>query len=166
MQLNGGQFFDWSGFRKALNDYKGNDLSEDSYDESNISQQTQAVNELVDKIARLIHDKFSASVDLQQLTAIVSNTITNLKELTESSGFTQISGSRNSAEYRIILFGVPDQSSHSQFQALVITVTITADIQEESSWWGLTKSTKKEFGAQVDAARLNVTKGFKSFINW
>lgn len=159
------QLLDWRGFKEAVDDYKGNDLSVDIYDTSNINQHTQAAHEMVDKIARLIHEKFSASVDLPTLTENVLRTFTNLKVYSENNTFTSFSESHSSGEYRIILFGVPDESTHSQFQTLVVTVTITVDIKEESSWFGISETTTKNFGAQIDVARLNVAKSFKSPID-
>lgn len=156
-------FFDWPSFKNSIDRYPGDDLSLDKYDHANINQQTQEVGAMVDKVAKFLHDAFSASVDLTQLAAVMLNTFTNLEEQSES-GFLQFSYNsvkKNSSwEYRI-LFSVPFPNSPSYFHSLVTTIKVTADIEEESSWWGLSSSTKKNFGVQIDGLDLVVKKGFK-----
>ncbi|KAF8650646.1 hypothetical protein AX16_005144 [Volvariella volvacea WC 439] len=158
-------YFDWTNFKKAIDDYKGDDLSFDKYDRSTINQQEQEAKLMVDKIAKFLHDAFAASIDMSKLAAIILNTFTNLETESES-GFLQFSKSstkKNSSwEYRV-LFSVPfGEHAPSYFYSLVTTILITADIEEKSGWWGLTSSTKKNFGVQIDALELVVKKGFRA----
>ncbi|KAF9466916.1 delta-endotoxin CytB [Collybia nuda] len=157
-------YFDWPGFKTAIDHYTGDDLSFDRYDKSTINQQSQEAGAMIDKVAQFLKDAFNAVVDMTQLAAIILNTFTNLKEHSES-GFLQFSKSddkhNSSWEYRV-LFSVPFQNTPSFFYSLVTTIKITADIEEESSWWGLTSSTKRNFGVQVDALQLVVQKGFRA----
>ncbi|KAF8657983.1 hypothetical protein AX16_002143 [Volvariella volvacea WC 439] len=158
-------FFDWPGFKNAIDHYSGEDLSFDKYDESTINQQSQEAKLMVDKIAKFLHDAFAASIDMSKLAAIIMNTLTNLEEQS-SSGFLQFSTDtvkRNSSwEYRV-LFSIPfGEHAPSYFYSLVTTIMITADIEERTGWWGLTSSTKKNFGAEINALELVVKKGFKA----
>ncbi|KAF9466913.1 Volvatoxin A2 in monoclinic crystal [Collybia nuda] len=157
--------FDWPGFKNAVDHYPKDDLTLDKYNQSTINQQTQDVDSMVNKVATFLHDAFSAAVELDQLRAIILNTFTNLRESSDS-GFLQFSSSsekhNSSWEYRV-LFSVPfGQNAPSYFYSLVTTIKITADIVEESSWWGLSSSTKQNFGAQIDGMELVVKKGFKA----
>nr|1VCY_A Chain A, volvatoxin A2 [Volvariella volvacea] len=158
-------YFDWPEFKTAIDNYTGEDLSFDKYDQSTINQREQEVGSMVDKIAKFLRDAFSAVVDLSKLGAIILNTFTNLEE-ESSSGFLQFSTNnvkKNSSwEYRV-LFSVPfGDNAPSYFYSLVTTILITADIEEKTGWWGLTSSTKKNFAVQIDALELVVKKGFKA----
>ncbi|KAF8815947.1 hypothetical protein BYT27DRAFT_7186433, partial [Phlegmacium glaucopus] len=42
------------------------------------------------------------------------------------------------------------------FSALVTTIKVTADIKEESSWWGLQNGSSENFSAEINAMQLPV----------
>jgi len=161
--------FNWPKFKEAINNYRGSDFAINGFNQSAIHQQTQEAQVMVEKVAKFLIDAFSASMDMTRLAAQILNTFTHLKERSDSS-FLQFSSNkekRNSSyEYRI-LFTVPftgdDDSTY--FYSLVTTITITADIMEESGWWGLTSSMSKNFGVQITAMEFVVKKGFTAPIN-
>ncbi|KAF8648165.1 hypothetical protein AX16_006376 [Volvariella volvacea WC 439] len=160
-----GPSFDWPGFKSAVDNYRGDDLTLDKYDQSRINQKEQSVGAMVDKVSQFLHDAFSASIDTTQLSAVILNTFTHLRE-ESSSGFLQFSSDttkhNSSWEYRV-LFAVPFSSGvPNYFYSLVTTIKITADIREQTGWWGLSSSTTKNFGVVIDAMQLVVVKGFRS----
>jgi len=161
------KWFDWAGFKKAADDYPGSDLVIAKFNQSTIIQQSQTASVMVDKVAKFLSEAFSASIDKSKIAAIILNTFTNLKEK-GGSGFMQFSSNKeknnSSWEYRV-LFSVPFENDGAYFYSLVTTITITADVVEQSSWWGLTSSTSKNFGVEINIAELVVEKGFKAPIN-
>lgn len=159
--------FDWVGFKNAIDHYPGDDLTFEQYNRSTIHQQTQTTEEMVSKVAEFLYKALSASIDRGQLEAIVKSTFTNLKEMTLSQSgflnFTTNSKKGNSAWQYRILFSVPfGPDAPEWFYSLVTTIKIIADVQEKSSWWGLTSSTTKNFAVQIDALRLVIQRGFRA----
>ncbi|KAF8641983.1 hypothetical protein AX16_009763 [Volvariella volvacea WC 439] len=130
-----------------------------------ITQKTQSVSTLCASISSWLGSSFNVSLDTRQLSAIIENVFTNLKEVSNSSGFLSFDSKRelaNSAwEYRV-LFALSDPKDPNRFQVLVVTITIWANIVEKTSWWGLSKSTVKNFGADIVGVVLGVEKGFKN----
>lgn len=161
-------FVDWSGFSKAIKEYKGSDLALDRYEHTSINQQEQTVDTMVQSIVSYFADAFSASYEEKVLKAIITATFCNLKQKKSEGDFLSFGktgGSNNQAfQYRLV-FAVPMENSPSYFYALVTTIKVTADITEESSWWGLSSSTTKNFGVDIDAMELVVQKGYE-YKNW
>jgi hypothetical protein len=93
----------------------------------------------------------------------IETTFTRL-ETAHREGFASFSkettGHNSSWEYRIV-FAFPNPGDDQDFYSLVTTIYLTADIADESAWWGIQSSTSHNFGAKVTAMQLVVTKGFK-----
>jgi hypothetical protein len=155
--------FDWPGFKNAVNAYTGDDLTFDKFSENTIARQDATVSVMVDKIVQFLSQALSVVVDTDELAATIEATFTNLKEA-KSNGwadFNQSNEATNSSwEYRV-LFALPNPDLDTFFYSLVTTIKLEADIDEESSWWGLVKSSKKNFSATIDAMELVVMQGFK-----
>lgn len=155
--------FDWPGFKNGVSNYKGDDLTFDVFSETTINQGTVSVQSMVKKIVDFLAKALAVTIDTEALAATIEATFTNLKSA-KSNGWADFSSSshqsNSSWEYRI-QFAVPNQDLTDFFWSLVTTIKLEADIQEESSWWGLQSSTEKNFSATIDAMRLVVMKGFK-----
>ena len=61
-----------------------------------------------------------------------------------------------------MLFSVPNPDLPDWFYTLVTTIKLEADIQNESSWWGLVSSSSQNFSADISAMELIVQKGFRN----
>ncbi|KZT27164.1 delta-endotoxin CytB [Neolentinus lepideus HHB14362 ss-1] len=103
-------------------------------------------------------------INVNELRATVTNVFTNL-EWAHSSGFADFSstsvGTNSSWEYRTV-FGYPRNGDPSRFFSVVCTILLQADIEKESSWWGITTTTTARFHAEIKPGKLLVTKGFRS----
>ncbi|KAI0827133.1 delta-endotoxin CytB [Trametes gibbosa] len=156
--------FDWAAFKNSVNAYKGDDLTFDKFKESTIARSDATVKVMVDKIVKFLLEALAVVIDAGELAATIEATFTNLKSA-KSNGwadFNKSSTSSNSSwEYRI-MFAVPNPDLADFFYSLVTTIKLEANIQEESSWWGLVSSSSKNFSAIIDAMELVVTKGFKN----
>lgn len=167
LSLGEGSQFDWAGFKDAIQRCTGGSISFDKYTQTTIYQQTEEVGAMVSKVVDFLNKALSALIDVAELKAIVKNTFSHLQEIESAqSGFLNFTKSsrkgNSSREYRI-LFSVPfDSCSSDYFYSLVTTIKTTADIQEKSSWWGLSSSTKKNFDVQIDALRLVVRSNFRA----
>ena len=122
---------------------------------------------MVDKIVKFLVQALAIALTGNEIAALklaIEVVFTGLKYAKEG-GFASFRKSSqahySSWEYRI-LFAFPNPDLPTDFYSMVTTIQINADIEEESSWWGLTSSSKKNFSASVSALRLVVTKGFKS----
>ncbi|KAF9052236.1 volvatoxin A2 precursor [Hymenopellis radicata] len=160
------KWFDWEGFKNAIDDYKGVDLTFDKFNSNRINQQTATVKTMVDKIVAFLRDALSVELDSKDVPALKANietTFTNLKAAKDNgwADFSKSSDSENSSwEYRV-LFAFPNPDRSTFFYSLVTTIKLEADIKEESSWWGLQSSTSKNFSSSIDAMELVVKKGFR-----
>ncbi|KAF8827802.1 delta-endotoxin CytB [Lentinula edodes] len=158
--------FHWDQFLDGINNYKGDDLTFDKYQNNTINQQSATVSIMVDKIVDFLRVVLSVALSEEDISALSKNietTFTNLKEAKDNgwADFSTSSSSSNSSwEYRV-LFAFPNPDLPNFFYSLVTTIKLEADIQEESSWWGLESSTRKNFAATIDAMELVVLKGFK-----
>ncbi|EPQ55391.1 delta-endotoxin CytB [Gloeophyllum trabeum ATCC 11539] len=160
------KWFDWDGFHTAINGYKGDDLTFDKFKSNKINQSTATVSTMVDKIVTFMRDALSVVLLDKDVTALKANieaTFTNLKEAKDKgwADFSKSSSAENSSwEYRV-LFAFPNPDLEDFFYSLVTTIKLEADITEESSWWGLTSSTSRNFSSAIDAMELVVMKGFR-----
>jgi hypothetical protein len=179
--------FDWKGFTSAVNNYTGDtqpllfrttvvncytgdELTFDKVQDNTINQQEATVKVMVDKITKFLSEALSVALsakDIEALAANIETTFTNLKSASET-GFASFhkssSASNSSWEYRV-LFAFPNEDLPTDFYSLVTTILLTANIKEESSWWGLVSSTSKNFGANITAMELVVSKGFRDPTN-
>lgn len=130
------EYFDWVAFQNAIKQFKDGNISTNSYDQSTINQANPDAGAMVDKIVKFVHEKFSASLDVPYLSALVSAVFSI--------------GQANSAINYRVCFAVLDDNSQSQFQSLVLTIMITADPFESN------------YAAKIDALKLDVKKGFKA----
>ncbi|KAH9950689.1 delta-endotoxin CytB [Amylocystis lapponica] len=156
--------FDWSAFKAAIDAYKGDNLTFDKFKNTTIVSSEVRVKVMTDKIAKFLLDALSVVIDITELAATIEATFTNLKKAKENgwADFMKSNNEGNSSwEYRIA-FTVPNHDLPTYFYSLVTTIKLVADIKEESSWWGLTSSTSKNFSATIDAMELVVEQGFKS----
>ncbi|KAF8641982.1 hypothetical protein AX16_009762 [Volvariella volvacea WC 439] len=157
-----GKHFDWPTFFAACEGYKGDGLSLIKSDKTEVQQSEQTVGTIIKKIAEWLHNSYQMTMDLSSLEAIIKSTFTNLKTVSQDSGFLQFNShkqqSNSSWEYRVV-FGVP-APGRPMFHALVTTIYIWADVTEESSWWGLEESTEKSFGVKIVGLELEITKYF------
>ncbi|KZT27157.1 volvatoxin A2 precursor [Neolentinus lepideus HHB14362 ss-1] len=164
------KWFDWKGFQEAINSYKGDDLTFDKFKSNKINQSEATVSTMVDKIVAFLRDALSVALsakDVIALRANIESTFTNLEEAKERgwADFSSSSSGHNSSwEYRV-LFAFPNEDLPNFFYSLVTTIILEADIKEESSWWGLVSSSKKNFSSQIDAMELVVMKGFRDPTN-
>ncbi|KAJ4491184.1 volvatoxin A2 precursor [Lentinula edodes] len=158
--------FHWDEFLASINSYKGDDLTFDKYQNNTINQQTATVSVMVGKIVDFLSVVLSVALsekDIDALTKNIQTTFTNLKEAKDHgwADFSTSSTSSNSSwEYRV-LFAFPNPDLPDFFYSLVTTIKLEADINEETSWWGLENNTEKNFSATIDGMELVVMQGFK-----
>ena len=106
--------------------------------------------------------KVSDAFTQSELTETVKTTFTNLKESSDNgfAGFSTSSSATNSSFTYRVAFSFPKSGSLETFYSLVTTIQLHADIEHETSWWGLSSSTKKNFSATITGLELEVTNGF------
>ncbi|OCH88328.1 delta-endotoxin CytB [Obba rivulosa] len=156
--------FDWISFKAAIDAYKADDLSFDKFKNTTIARSESTVNVMADKIAQFLLEALSVIIDKKELAATIEATFTNLKSASSNgwADFNKSSTYENSSwEYRV-LFSVPNPDLADWFYTLVTTIKLEADIQDESSWWGLVSSSSHNFSAEISAMELIVQKGFKN----
>ena len=170
----GNQYFtlNWEDLTTRVNNYQGDDLAFDKLENHSISNQKQEVQVMVDKIVEFLKTALSvvlADTEIKALAANILAAFTDLKQ-TESHDWASWSSeehqSNSSWQYRL-LYSVPMKDSHDKidpdyFYTLVTTTTLTADISTKSEWWGLEKTTTKNFSADISAMELVVKRGFKN----
>ena len=156
--------FDWGSFKKAIDDYDGSDLTFDKYQNTTINQSTATVDTMVNKVVQFLVDALGAVIDPKELAATILATFTNLKQQSDAgfADFSKTSDATNTSFTYRIVFAVANKNIPSDFYSLVTTIKLTANIHEESGWWGLTHSTSKNFAAEIDALELVVTEGFRA----
>lgn len=154
--------FNWTDFKQAIDDYPDADLTFDKFKNTTINQSVATVETMVQKIAKFLLDTMSAVISEKDLKETIEATFTDLKKKSdEGFGYYKSEGSNSSFTYRII-FSIPNQKIHTDFYSLVTTITLKADISDKSSWFGLNKSSSKNFSAEISALELVVTEGFKA----
>ncbi|KAJ3910734.1 delta-endotoxin CytB [Lentinula edodes] len=159
--------FHWDQFLNGINSYKGDDLTFDKYQNNRINQQSATVSTMVDKIVEFLCVVLSIALTKKDISALGKNietTFTNLEKAKDNgwADFSKSSSSSNSSwEYRV-LFAFPNPDLPDFFYSLVTTIKLEADIKEESSWWGLQHSDRRNFAATIDAMELVVLRGFKN----
>ena len=160
--------FQWAIFNSIVQKYcsSHSDLKIEKRGTKSIHQETASISDMVSKISRFILVAFEVSeaLNIEELTATVESAFANLKNSSES-GFATFNSSSNSSnnsfEYRIA-FSFPHSLHPSKCRCLIVTIVLHANIQQESSWWGLSSSTTKDFSADVTGLQLEVTSGFKA----
>ncbi|KAF9258003.1 delta-endotoxin CytB, partial [Marasmius fiardii PR-910] len=156
------RWYDWDSFLQAILRYGGDDLVIVPIEDPPPTNIPIPVTEIVDWIAYIITSVVGMPFDRPPVHAIVENAFTNLKWATES-GFADFisssTGTNSSYEYRV-QFAAPIGGSSNLFLSFVSTLALEADIKTESSWWGLTSSTKARFVARIVGIKVRVTKGF------
>ncbi|KAF8650645.1 hypothetical protein AX16_005143 [Volvariella volvacea WC 439] len=157
------RFFDWAGFKKAIDEYQGDDLVFDKFNQGNTSSSKQTLKALVDLLSVYLRDSFGGSVDIDKVKDTVLSTFNGLQQ---NGGrgyldFHQIADNKSSWEYRAIFF-TPMANRQTYFYGTVVTITVTADVGPESSWWGLQDSSSKVFSASTSALNLVVGKNFQN----
>ncbi|TFK50752.1 delta-endotoxin CytB [Heliocybe sulcata] len=161
----GKSIFDWSGFKNAIDNYSGSDLSFDKFQNATINQTQASVADMTKKIITALKGMLGISLsndEAEVLAANVERTFTNLKMVKECgwANFSQSAHGSSSWEYRLLVI-LPNPDLTSFFYGLVTTIKLEADIKEESTWWGLESSSSKNFSARIDVMNLIVMKGFK-----
>jgi len=169
---------DWVKLTTRVKSYKGDDLTFDKLQNNPITTQSQSVDVMVGKITTFLKDALSIVLSTTEVTALAANilaTFTDLKD-SESKDWASWSSeedqSNSSWEYRL-LYAVPVDSNFKKtnpqaaadedyFYALVTTTTLTADISTKTEWWGLEKTTTKNFSAEITAMELIVGNKFKN----
>jgi len=170
----GTQYFalNWEDLTTRINNYQGDDLAFDKLKNDSISTQSQTVQVMVDKIVNFLKDALSIVLDASEIKALAATILTVFTDLKQSESHDWASWrseehqNNSSWEYRL-LYSVPMKDSHDKidpdyFYTLVTTTTLTADITTKSEWWGLEKTTTKNFSADITAMELIVKKGFKN----
>ncbi len=161
---------DWKDFIDRINNYKGDDFSFDKVNENTINTQVQKAEVMVSKIVDFLKVALGVIMSVDDVAALsktVLNVFTNLQDAEHHdwASWSKTDDKKNSSwEYRL-LFAVPMEDSNGKpdpdyFYALVTTTTLTSDILEKTEWWGLQKTTTRNFSAQINTVRLIVEKGF------
>ncbi|KDN40803.1 hypothetical protein RSAG8_07821, partial [Rhizoctonia solani AG-8 WAC10335] len=154
------QYFDWTKFKGAIDDRPDVNMVIEQFDSNRIVQQENTVTVMVDKIAELLIKVASVLIDKAALAEIVLNAFTGLEQK-EDSGFAwyEKEGSNTAFTYRL-LFAVVNERVPDDFYTLVTTIRLVADIKDKQSWFGLVKTSRKNFSADLNTMRLAVSKDF------
>ncbi|KAG8717640.1 hypothetical protein FRC09_013970 [Ceratobasidium sp. 395] len=154
--------YDWKGFQDAIAHQEPEKISFDKFDDITIHQDQSTVHTMVGKICRCLLEVFGVVMEEITLQALIEATFTNLKTASQG-GFaffnTESRASNTSFTYRVV-FAFPNPEVPSEFFALVNTIKLTANIDDEVGWWGLRSATSRDFAAQVSGVRLVVNHGF------
>ncbi|EUC60556.1 hypothetical protein RSOL_352250 [Rhizoctonia solani AG-3 Rhs1AP] len=157
------QVFNWAAYKDAIDNRPDVDLVIEQYDSNKIVQQDNTVDIMVNKIGDLIAKVAGGVFDKGAMTERVKNAFTSL-ETQENNGFaswsSESSGNNTAFTYRI-LFAVPNAHVPTDFYACVSTVKLVADIYEKKTWWGLQKTSRHNFSAQVDTMKLACSQNFQ-----
>ncbi|KAK7032130.1 hypothetical protein VNI00_013304 [Paramarasmius palmivorus] len=147
----------------------GNELTMDKFQSNTVNQQNATVSTMVDKIVDYLRVVFGVTLSddiVGELSKNIEETFTDLKT-SQTHGWansSKSSSSRNSWQYRLH-FAFPNPDLPNFFYSGLATINVEADIEEESSWWGLRSNTQKNFSAAIDAMELIVQKGFEDPMN-
>ncbi|CUA74229.1 hypothetical protein RSOLAG22IIIB_05457 [Rhizoctonia solani] len=154
------QYFDWGRFKRTIDDRPDVDMVIEEYYNNTIVQHEETVEIMVNKIADLLFRIVSVAIDKVALAEIILNAFTSLAEK-EDAGFAwyEKEGSNSAFTYRL-LFSVVNPQAPDDFYTCVNTIKLVADFQDRQSWFGLVKSTRKNFSAECNTIRLAVTKDF------
>ncbi|EUC60562.1 hypothetical protein RSOL_352310 [Rhizoctonia solani AG-3 Rhs1AP] len=154
------QSFNWQAFKDAIDMRPDVDMVIEQYDYNKIIQQENTVDVMVDKIADLLMKVASVIIDKVALAEIILNAFTSLEQK-EDSGFAwyEKEGNNTAFTYRL-LFAVVNEHVPDDFYTLVTTIKLVADIKDKQSWFGLVKTTRKNFSAECTTMRLACSKNF------
>ncbi|KAG6856914.1 hypothetical protein H0H87_012164 [Tephrocybe sp. NHM501043] len=161
---------DWKDLISRVNSYPGSDLTFDQVQKNTINAQNQTIEVMVHKMVEFFKDALNVLLDAKDVKALKENilaTFTDLKTAESkdwASWRSEEDRSNSSWEYRL-LYSIPmtdrsGQIAPDYFYTLVTTTKLTADIDTKSEWWGLHKSAKKNFSADIDAMELIIGKTF------
>lgn len=159
--------YDWTGFNSTVDAYAQNhsDLSVVRSESGSFHQGNASVSDMLNKIVPFIVDTFRVSVafDSNALAATILAVFENLKSSKEMGfvSFASTSSSHSSYTYRLTL-EYPHGSDSNKSNFLVTTITIGTTIKQESSWWGLSKTIKKDFSADIIGRQFEVGKDFRN----
>ncbi|KAL5639556.1 hypothetical protein ACGC1H_006249 [Rhizoctonia solani] len=149
-----------SRFKDAIDNRPDVSMVIEQYDYNKIVQQENTTEIMVDKIADLLMKVASVLIDKVALAEIVLNAFTSLEQK-EDSGFAWYDkeGSNTAFTYRL-LFAVVNENVPDDFYCLVTTIKLVADFKDKQSWFGLVKTTRKNFSAELNTMRLACSKDF------
>ncbi|CUA67914.1 hypothetical protein RSOLAG22IIIB_07602 [Rhizoctonia solani] len=156
------QRFNWPAYKDAIDSRPDTDMVIEQYENNTIAQQDNTVEIMVEKIGNFFSKIGGAAFDKEAMTERVTNAFTSLKEQ-EENGFAWYEkvGNNTSFTYRI-LFAVPNENIKEDFYCLVNTVKLTADILDKSTWFGLVKTSRHNFSAEVDTMKLACNENFQA----
>ncbi|CUA74235.1 hypothetical protein RSOLAG22IIIB_05464 [Rhizoctonia solani] len=156
------QRFNWSAYKDAIDARPDTNLVIEQYENNTIAQQDNTVEIMVDKIGDFLKRIAGAVFDRDAMVERVTNAFTSLKEQ-EENGFAwyEKKGNNTSFTYRI-LFAVPNEHIKEDFYALVSTIKLEADILDKSTWFGLVKTSRHNFSAEVDTMKLACNENFQA----
>lgn len=182
---------DWTGFKKALDNYDGDELIFDKYNNRSIAQQEETIKAIEEKFLDYLIEVFKPRVDRADLEQFILQTLTQLEwaqghgwvtyfppeptthptQQAQQSLLTKLTSKlskpgeeaepRSSWEIRMIIF-TPSARIPSDFRALLTTFKLSANIPDQAGWYGLKPDTVKKFSYDATAYDLVVSQGFKS----
>lgn len=115
---------DWTGFKSAIDNYKGDNLAFDKFKVATITRNEITVKIMVDKVIGFIQQALSVTIAVTELTTTIEATFTDLKSAKAKgwADFSQSSTSGNSYwEYRAH-FALPNPDLAEWFYSLVATI--------------------------------------------
>ncbi|KAF9257992.1 delta-endotoxin CytB, partial [Marasmius fiardii PR-910] len=142
----------------------GDDLRADGFSNTRIYQDGQTIEAFVKKIVDFLGVALAVNLtpeDIARLVEHIERILTNLEVAKENNwAHFNNTGASPSWMYQIrFAFPYPDLPDY--FYSLVTTIKFQANSVRDETWWfQLTKETKGNVSADVDAMRLMVKKGF------
>ncbi|KAG8721137.1 hypothetical protein FRC09_008366 [Ceratobasidium sp. 395] len=138
-----GGYFDWTGFKGAVEKLSSGQLSIEL-------EKSEKISPNADALTKYSSETIDALLDNQEVKAHLEDAASGIARAPSSSA---LSG-------YIVQFALKD-GSPSKFRAVLITYKYSNHIHRESSWWGLSTTESKEFTTEVTGARLLVDESFQ-----
>lgn len=157
--------FNWTSFKNATDNYKGDDLTFDQFKTNSISEGDSKVSEIIQKVVAILESS-GISVDKDKLVEAIKGILTNLKQATEEGWGDFIKSEddleKSSWEVRII-FLAPLGASTGFFRSYVTVLKLKAQVVDEAGWFDLDDDSElKGFSNVSELMGLVVTKGFEN----
>ncbi|KAH7337794.1 delta-endotoxin CytB [Rhizoctonia solani] len=156
----GTQQFNWVAYKDAIDNRPDTDMIIEQYENNRIAQQENTVEDMCNKTGDFLAKVGGPVFDKDAMVERVTNAFTGLQQQEDSGcAWYQEEGDNTAVTYRIIIT-VPNKHLPSDFYSLVSTIKLRGDLSSKSAWFGLDRSSRHNFSAEVDVMKLAVNENF------
>ncbi|KAL1739683.1 delta-endotoxin CytB [Schizophyllum fasciatum] len=155
--------FGWVPFRKAVDSYPGNNLISGNFREASVAFE-EKLDYMIESLPSLVAN-FPHGVSGQDVKDAARAAFTDL-QTAKTNGWADFHSQTSSStstwwEYRVLLAG-PSQDLKDAVSAVVTTIHLIADIEDESDWYSITGDTVHNYYISPVTILLIAKKGFVS----